>query len=80
MQEAYGLQTIAIFGSQVTGNSNAHSDLDLLVEMSEPNYLKLMGLQKFLENKLQMKIDLLRKGPHLSQAFLKSIENQLEYA
>ncbi len=80
MHEAFGLQTIAIFGSMATGKANDQSDVDLLVELSEPNYLKFIGLQRFLESKLEMKIDLLRKGPHLTEEFLKSINNQLDYA
>jgi predicted nucleotidyltransferase len=80
MQSAYGLRSIGIFGSIAKGNSNSESDIDLLVDLSEPDYLKYIGLQKFLEEKLKMKVDLIRKGPHLSSAFLSSIEDQLLYA
>jgi hypothetical protein len=47
MQSAYGLRSIGIFGSIAKGNSNLESDIDLLVDLSEPDYLKYIGLQKF---------------------------------
>ena len=80
MHTTYGLCSIAIFGSVVKGNSHSESDVDLLVDLNEPVYLKYVGLQKFLESKLNMKVDLIRKGSHLSSTFIKSIEDQLVYA
>ncbi len=80
MKSSYGLCSIALFGSIANGNSRSDSDIDLLVELNEPNYLNYIGLQKFLEDKLKMKVDLVRKGPHLSKKFLNSIEGQLLYA
>jgi uncharacterized protein len=80
MQSAYGLKSVGIFGSVAKGNTHSKSDIDLLVELSEPDYYKYAGLLKFLEEKLKMKVDLIRKGPHLSSDFLLSIKDQLLYA
>ncbi len=80
MQNTFGLCSIAIFGSRVSGNSHSESDVDFLIVLNEPNYLKYIGLQKFLEERLKMKVDLIRKGPHLTSSFLNSIEDQLMYA
>jgi uncharacterized protein len=80
MHSAFGLRSIGIFGSIAKGISRPESDIDLLVDLSEPNYLKYIGLQKFLEEKLKMKVDLIRNGPHLSPTFLTSIKDQLLYA
>jgi len=38
-----------------------------------------MGLYAYLEKKLNAKIDILRKGPHISERFLKQIHKDLIY-
>jgi hypothetical protein len=38
-----------------------------------------MGLYSFLENKLSSKIEIVRKGPHLSERFLNTIKNDMIY-
>src|SRR3972149_5901415 len=55
------------------GEENADSDLDILVSIKKPSYSLLMGLYAYLEKKLNTKIDLTRKGPHVSERFLKYI-------
>ena len=80
MQNTFGLCSIAIFGSRVKGIIHSDSDVDFLIDLNKPDYLKYVGLQKFLEERLNMKVDLIRKGPHLSTSFLNSIEDDLTYA
>ena len=74
------IKAIYLYGSSVDGGLKPKSDIDLFVELSEPDYYKYAGLLKFLEEKLKMKVDLIRKGPHLSSDFLLSIKDQLLYA
>ena len=38
-----------------------------------------MGLYNYLEKKLNAKIDILRKGPHISERFLNQIRKDLIY-
>lgn len=80
MQNNFGLCSIAIFGSRVKGNNHSDSDVDFLIDLNKPDYLKYVGLQKFLEERLKMKVDLIRKGPHLTASFLNSVEDDLIYA
>jgi hypothetical protein len=39
----------------------------------------LMGLYTYLESKLCLKIGIVRKGPHVSERFLKHISKDLIY-
>lgn len=44
-----GVTTIALFGSHATGAQTSSSDLDFVVEFSEPTYDNFAGLEEFLE-------------------------------
>jgi len=56
------------------------SDVDLLVELTEPRFDFLAGLQMYLESKIGKPVELIRKRPGLSERFLKRIETQIQYA
>jgi uncharacterized protein len=76
---AFGVERIGLFGSFSNDTAHTESDIDLLVEM-KPNFSNLMALLIFLEKNLGRRVDLLRKGPHVRQKFLDSIEKELIYA
>ncbi len=48
---------IGYFGSVSTGDQHAASDIDLLVEFSEPIGWDFFTLEKFLEKELKRKVD-----------------------
>ena len=79
LKDNFGVVTIALFGSYAKGVENKDSDVDFMVEFTEPSYSLLMGLYSYLENKLNSKIEIVRKGPHLSDRFLNNIKNDLIY-
>jgi predicted nucleotidyltransferase len=79
LKENYGVVSIGLFGSYAKGLEKPDSDVDFLVEFKEPSYSLLMGLYAYLENKLNSKIEIVRKGPHVSERFLKNIKNDLIY-
>jgi predicted nucleotidyltransferase len=79
LRKHFGVEEIALFGSYARGEENADSDIDILVSINKPSYSLLMGLYTYLENRLNKKVDLLRKGPHVSERFLKHINNDLIY-
>ena len=79
LQDNYGVVSIALFGSYAKGVENKDSDVDFMVEFTEPSYSLLMGLYSYLENKLNSKIEIVRKGPHLSDRFLNTVKNDLIY-
>lgn len=78
MKERLGVHDIALFGSYARDGQNEDSDIDFLVEQSEVDYKNLYNTLVFIEQKFPgKKIQLTRKGPHLSDRFLKSIEKDL---
>lgn len=79
LSEHFGLEEIALFGSFVRNSATENSDIDLLVSLKKPSYSSLMGLYIYLEKKLNNKIDITRKGAHLSQRFMQHINKDLIY-
>jgi len=64
LKEAYGVKEIGIFGSFARGEQTDKSDIDVLVEFSENakvGFVKFIGLEEFLSERLQRKIDLVTK-------------------
>ena len=79
LKDNYGVVSIALFGSYAKGLEDSESDVDFFVEFKEPSYSFLMGLYSYLENKLNTKIEIVRKGPHVSERFLNTIKSDLIY-
>jgi predicted nucleotidyltransferase len=79
LKEKYQVETIGIFGSYSRGEQKRRSDIDIIVEFSEPNDIdlfKFIELRLFLEDKLHVKIDLVEKDtikPRLKDQILQEI-------
>ncbi len=80
LKKEFGVLSIGLFGSYVKGTQGPESDVDLLVELTEPSFDFLVGLQMYLESKIGKPVELVRKRPGLSERFLKRIETQIQYA
>jgi len=72
--------TIGLFGSYAKGNQRADSDIDLLVELKEPRFEWIAGLQMYLEKRFDKKIELVRKSDNVNRRFTQRIENEVIYA
>ena len=79
LKDNFGVVSIALFGSYAKGMENLDSDVDFFVEFKEPSYNFLMGLYSYLESKFNSNIEIVRKGPHLSERFLNTIKGDLIY-
>jgi len=71
---SYGVSKLSIFGSSVSDNLNADSDIDFLVEFDQKqkSYDNFMELSFYLENLLGRKVELVTPqalnkylGPHI---------------
>lgn len=62
LMNEYGVKEMGVFGSVVRGEQKDESDIDVLVEFSKPITLfKYSELQRYLEEKLGKKVDLVSK-------------------
>jgi len=58
LQEKYGVQRIAIYGSFAKGNQTKRSDVDILVQLMRPLGLEFVELAYHFEKILKKKVDL----------------------
>ena len=80
LMKEFGVLSIGLFGSYAKDMQGPESDVDLLIELTEPRFEFLAGLQIHLENKIGKPIELIRKRPGMNERFLKRIETQIHYA
>jgi uncharacterized protein len=53
--------SIGLFGSYSKGDQGPQSDIDLLVELSEPRVDFLAGIQIYLEDRIGKRVEVIRK-------------------
>jgi len=77
LREEFGVLSIGLFGSYAKGTQGPESDVDLYVELTEPRFDFLAGLQLYLEDNIGKPIELVRKRSSISKRFLNHIETQI---
>ena len=78
LEQKYKVKSLAFFGSFVRGEQQDGSDIDIMVEFSEPVGLLFVHLADYLEELLGMKVDLLTPDA-VKPNRRKYIMNELEY-
>jgi len=58
LKEKFKVKKIGVFGSYVQGEQSPASDIDLLVQFSEPVGWEFLDLKEFLESILSTTVDL----------------------
>jgi hypothetical protein len=58
LRREYGVESIALFGSYVSGNPDETSDIDLVVRLTRPLGFKFFRLAAYLEKVLGRPVDL----------------------
>jgi uncharacterized protein len=78
LAERFHISEIGYFGSYVHRQQTDNSDLDLVVEFSQPVGWPFFTLESFLEQSLGLRIDLVTKAA-LKLRIKGSILNQVKY-
>jgi len=77
LAKKYNVSRIGVFGSVVRGEDNEKSDVDLLVDFSEPvDFIEFLDLEEHLKNKIDTKVDLVsRKAlkPNIGKRILDEV-------
>jgi predicted nucleotidyltransferase len=80
LSEKYGVLEIGVFGSYVRGEADSTSDLDLLITLSNPPKISLLGLvnlQHYLSDLLGLEVDIALKNQlkrRIGQQILQEVE------
>ena len=73
----YGVESLGLFGSYVSGSQRPGSDLDVLVSFSEtPSLFRLIDLENHLSDTLGVRVDLVMRSalkPHIGDRVLKQV-------
>ncbi len=60
--QRFQVKSLSLFGSYVRGQQRKRSDLDILVEFSEPpSFFEFLALERYLSEFLGVKVDLVMK-------------------
>jgi len=77
LRERYKVKSLGVFGSRVRGDQRTRSDLDVLVEFSEPpSFFEFLDLQDHLSDLSGTKVDLVMKSalkPVIGQHILQEV-------
>ena len=77
LRKDYGVKRIGVFGSVARGKQRKNSDIDILIEFSQPiGLFRFIELEDFLSKKLKRKVDLVsRKAlkPVIKSQILKEV-------
>ena len=75
----FGIVRIGLFGSAARGSSHAGSDIDIVVEMREPDLLKLVGIKQELEELLHRNVDIVRYRVDMNPFLRQRIDREAVY-
>jgi len=79
LSDRFKVKTIGVFGSYVRGEQKDGSDIDILVEFSEPvGFFAFLDLEEYLTGLLGVKVDLVTKKalkPRIGKHILQELVN-----
>lgn len=77
LEHSYKVKNIGVFGSVARGDNNQKSDIDILVEFSEPiSMFRFIDLEEHLGEMIGRKVDLVTKKslkPAISREILEDV-------
>ncbi|RYY77717.1 MAG: DNA polymerase subunit beta [Moraxellaceae bacterium] len=78
LERRYHVQTLALFGSVVRDDFNAQSDVDILVDFSQPIGIEFIDLAEYIEQQLNRRVDLVSRNA-IKEPYYKAIEREIVY-
>ncbi|MBI9037262.1 MAG: nucleotidyltransferase family protein [Bacteroidales bacterium] len=77
--EKYGINNIGLFGSYSKDEGRHESDIDIIIETTEPDLFKLVHIKDELEKLLHKTIDIVRNREKMNPYLKKHIEKDAIY-
>lgn len=78
LYEKYYVEKIGYFGSYAKNEQTQSSDIDILVSFKKPLGWEFFDLQEFLENELELKVDIVSEKA-LKKQLKETILNSVRY-
>lgn len=78
-QSAFGIVRLGVFGSVARNEMTDKSDVDVVVELTHPDLLLLVGIKQELEELLHHPIDVVRYRERMNPYLKQRIEQEAVY-
>ncbi len=78
LNEKFHVNSIGLFGSIVRDDYTANSDIDIIVDFSQPIGIEFVDLADLIERKLQKNIDLVSKKG-VKEKYFRTFESEIIY-
>jgi len=79
-QKKYSIIAIGIFGSASRDSFNDKSDIDVVVELGNPDLFNLIGIKQDLEERFQCPVDVVRYREKMNGFLKRRIDQEAVYA
>jgi len=79
LEKQYGVTKIGIFGSFARNEIREDSDVDVVVEMSEPDLFYMVHIKDMLEKRFQMPVDVIRYRAMMNRYLKARIDREAVY-
>lgn len=78
-QNEFGIVRIGVFGSVARDEITNASDVDVVVELAQPDLLTLVGIKQELEGLLHQPVDVVRYRDQMNPSLKRRIEQEAVY-
>jgi len=78
LTKKYHVSSIGLFGSVVRDDFNSASDIDIIVDFSQPIGVEFIDLANYIEKKLKKSVDLVSKNG-VKQKYYRTFESEIIY-
>ncbi len=75
----YDILKIGVFGSAARDDMKEESDIDVVVELTEPDLFKLIGIKQDLEEQFQRPVDIIRYRNNMNKFLKGRIDKEAVY-
>ena len=76
----YGVTKIGVFGSAARDEMRQNSDIDVVVEMREPDLFYLVHIKEELEKEFNRRVDIIRYRNTMNRRLKARIDREARYA
>ena len=79
-QDKYGIRSIGIFGSCARESVTEQSDIDVVVELEDPDLFNLIGIKQDLEERFHCTVDVIRYRNRMNRFLKHRFDQEAVYA
>jgi uncharacterized protein len=78
-RDKYSIIKIGLFGSAAKENLKEDSDIDIVVDVTNPNLFNLIGIKLELEERFHRSVDIIRYHNKMNEFLKKRIDKEALY-